>query len=51
MADPDWKAAMEEYLDHMDNLQAAVANGQLDIIAHELRDLGTRMGQCHREFK
>ncbi len=51
VADPDWQAAMDEYLDHMGNLQAAVASRQLDSIAHELRDLGTRMGQCHREFK
>ncbi len=51
VADPDWQAAMEEYLDHMGNLQAAVSSRQLDSIAHELRDMGTRMGQCHREFK
>ncbi len=50
-ADPDWKEAMEEYLDHMVNLQTAVANKQLEVVAHELRDLGTRMKNCHREFK
>ena len=50
-ADPDWKEAMEEYLDHMANLQTAVARRQLDVVAHELRDLGTRMKNCHRAFK
>lgn len=50
-ADPDWQEAMAEYLDHMVNLQTAVANRQLDVVAHELRDLGTRMKHCHREFK
>jgi XXXCH domain-containing protein len=50
-ADPDWKEAMEEYLDHLLNLKGAVANSQLDVVAHELRDLGTRMKNCHREFK
>lgn len=50
-ADPDWKEAMAEYLDHMANLQTAVAHRQLDVVAHELRDLGTRMKNCHREFK
>lgn len=51
VADPEWKEAMEEYLDHLANLEAAVARGQRDVVAHELRDLGTCMKTCHREFK
>ena len=51
LADPDWKEAMAVYLDHMDNLLAAARSGQLDIVAHELRDLALRMQACHREFK
>ncbi len=50
-ADPDWQEAMEEYMDHLENLEGAVANSQLEVVAHELRDLGTRMKNCHREFK
>ncbi len=50
-ADPDRKEAMDEYLDHLQNLKGAVANNPLDVVAHELRDLGTRMKNCHREFK
>jgi len=51
VADPEWHAALEEYNDHLANLQKAVANEQLDAVAHELRDLGVRMKECHREFK
>ena len=51
LADPDWKEAMDAYLDHMANLLAAARSGQLDIVAHELRDLAVRMKACHREFK
>lgn len=50
-ADPDWKEAMEEYLDHLQNLKGAVDSSQLEVVAHELRDLGTRMKNCHRDFK
>jgi XXXCH domain-containing protein len=51
VADPDWKEALEEYRDHLANLETAVKNGQLEAVAHELRDLGVRMKDCHREFK
>jgi XXXCH domain-containing protein len=51
MADPDWATAMQEYLDHLANLEHAVANRQTEVMAHELRDLQACMSSCHREFK
>ena len=50
-ADEDWKPAMEEYLDHLENLQHAVQTKQLETAAHEVRDLQHRMKACHQEFK
>jgi len=50
-ADPEWQEAMNEYLDHLANLQRAVQRRQLDDVAHELRDLRTRWVACHRDFK
>jgi XXXCH domain-containing protein len=51
MAEPDWQGAMQEYLDHLANLQHAVANRQQEVMLHELRDLQACMSSCHREFK
>jgi XXXCH domain-containing protein len=51
MADPDWAGAMQEYLDHLANLEHAVANRQQEVMAHEVRDLQACMSSCHREFK
>lgn len=51
MAEPDWQAAMQEYLDHLANLQHAVSNRQQEVMLHELRDLQACMSSCHREFK
>jgi XXXCH domain-containing protein len=51
LGEPEWQAAMQEYLDHVHNLQLAVEQGQLEPVAHELRDLAARMANCHREFK
>ncbi|MFA5110394.1 MAG: GAK system XXXCH domain-containing protein [Desulfobaccales bacterium] len=51
MADADWQEAMQEFLDHLANLQHAVANRQQEVMLHELRDLQNRMAACHREFK
>jgi XXXCH domain-containing protein len=51
MAEPDWETAMQEYLDHLANLQHAVANRQQEVMLHELRDLQNCMSSCHREFK
>ena len=51
MAEPDWATAMQEYLDHLANLEHAVANRQQEVMLHELRDLQACMSSCHREFK
>jgi XXXCH domain-containing protein len=50
-ADPEWQDLMTEYLDHLENLQRAVENQQMEVVRHELRDLRNRMKQCHREYK
>jgi XXXCH domain-containing protein len=51
MAEPDWATAMQEYLDHLANLEHAIANRQQEVMVHELRDLQNCMSSCHREFK
>jgi XXXCH domain-containing protein len=51
MAEPDWANAMQEYLDHLANLQHAVEGRQQEVMLHELRDLQNCMAACHREFK
>jgi XXXCH domain-containing protein len=51
MGDPDWGTAMQEYLDHLANLEHAVAGRQQEVMLHELRDLQACMSSCHREFK
>jgi len=51
MAEADWQGAMQEYLDHLANLQHAVATRQQEVVLHELRDLQNCMAACHREFK
>ena len=51
MAEPDWEAAMQEYLDHLANSQHTVASRQQEVMLHELRDLQNCMATCHREFK
>jgi XXXCH domain-containing protein len=51
MAEPDWETAMQEYLDHLANLEHAVDNRQQEVMLHELRDLQACMSSCHREFK
>jgi len=50
LAEPDWGTAMQEYLDHLANLEHAVANRQPEVMLHELRDLQNCMNSCHREF-
>ena len=50
-ADPEWQEAMIEYQDHLENLKRAVANRQLEVVQHEMRDLRARMKACHRDFK
>jgi XXXCH domain-containing protein len=51
MAEPEWGEAMKEFMDHLKNLQRAIENRQLEIMRHEIRDLGNRMKECHRAFK
>jgi XXXCH domain-containing protein len=51
LAEPEWATAMQEYLDHLANLEHAVANRQQEVMLHELRDLQAGMSSCHREFK
>ncbi len=50
-AEPEWREAMEEYLDHLGNLERAVREGHPETVAHELRDIKSRVAACHREFK
>jgi hypothetical protein len=50
-ADPEWQDAMNDYLDHLENLKLAVDRKQLEVVEHELRDLKTQMAACHREHK
>ena len=51
MADPDWQSAMDEYLDHIENLKRAVQDRRMQDFQHELRDLGARKTMCHKDFK
>jgi XXXCH domain-containing protein len=51
LAEPDWQAAMREYLDHLANLQQAVARRQPEVMLQELQALQDGMTACHREFK
>lgn len=50
-AEPEWQPAIEEYLDHLKNLERAVSERQPETVAHELRDIKSRMAACHSEFK
>ncbi|MEJ5328658.1 MAG: GAK system XXXCH domain-containing protein [Desulfobaccales bacterium] len=49
-AEPAWQASMQDFLDHAANLARAHAQGQLELFAHELRDLEARMRACHEEY-
>jgi XXXCH domain-containing protein len=51
MGEPEWATAMQEYLDHLANLEHAVDMRQQEVMLHELRDLQNCMATCHREFK
>jgi XXXCH domain-containing protein len=50
-AEPEWQDAMNEYLDHLANLQRAAAEKQFEVVEHELRDLKNRLIACHQDFK
>ena len=51
LAEPEWQDAINEYMDHLENLKRAVEKQQLEVVAHELRDLKSRWIACHRDFK
>jgi XXXCH domain-containing protein len=51
IADSDMEDAMKEFMDHLVNLKQASASRIMSVIEHEFRDIGRRMGHCHREFK
>ena len=51
LADSDMEDAMKEFMDHLENLKQAKESGLLNVVEHEVRDIGNRMRNCHREFK
>lgn len=51
LAEPEWRQAMEELMDHIGSLRAACGLGHREIVQHELRDLETRMISCHRDLR
>jgi XXXCH domain-containing protein len=50
-AEPEWQEAMEEFMDHLRNLEHAIDTGDIDVVLHEIRDLRYRKQACHREYK
>ncbi len=50
-ADSEWKDAMDEFMDHLENFVRAIEGQQFEVMHHEIRDLQYRMKGCHREFK
>ena len=50
-ADPEWKDALDEYMDHLDNFMRAIEGRQFEVMIHEIRDLQNRMKACHKEYK
>ena len=50
-ADAEWKDAMDEYMDHLENFVRAIKEQQFEVMNHEIRDLQYRMKACHKEFK
>jgi len=50
-ADSEWKDAMDEYMDHLENFVRAIEEQQFELMLHEIRDLQYRMKGCHKEFK
>jgi XXXCH domain-containing protein len=50
-AEPEWREAMAEYMDHLENFIRAVDQQQFEVMLHEIRDLQNRMKACHKEFK
>jgi XXXCH domain-containing protein len=50
-AQSEWRQPMREYLTHLENLQQAVENRQLEVARRALQQLADCMASCHREFK
>ena len=50
-AEPEWREAMAEYMDHLENFNRAVGEKHFEAMIHEIRDLQYRMKACHAEFK
>ncbi len=48
---PEWQKPLAEYMMHLENLQGAVENRQLEAMQNELQALVNCMIECHREFK
>ena len=51
LAEPEWQESMQSYLEHLEALERAVANRDLEAARHEVADLRNAMVTCHREFK
>jgi XXXCH domain-containing protein len=51
LAEPDWEAALREYMDHLESFETAVKEQRQGALPHEVRDLRNRMKACHQEFK
>ena len=49
--DPDLDENQKEFLDHLESLEQAVENRQINVVEHEIRDLRNCMRKCHREFR
>jgi len=48
---PEWQEQLADYLVHVEKLESAVANRQVEAMQEELQILVDRMIVCHREFK
>lgn len=51
IADSEMEDAMKEFMGHLENLKQARASALLNVVQHEITDIGYRMRNCHREFK
>jgi len=48
---PEWQEGLADYLVHLEKLESAVTNRQVEAMQEELQILVDRMIVCHREFK
>jgi XXXCH domain-containing protein len=51
LAEPDWQEAMRDYLDHLAELQQAVASRELEGVVDALGALQNCLTACHQKFK